>query len=212
MKQLKLTVLDREGSGRGISRRLRASGRIPAILYGKISQPQSLAIDAKEIGLLLKEVGDSTAIIEIEQDGREPRLSVLQEVQRDPMTDRILHVDLHEVSASEKINVSVAVHTKGEAVGVKIDGGVLEIVAHEIQVRCLPKDLPSHIEVDVSSLRVGHTIHIGELPAIEGVEVLDDEEQPVVSCVASEVEEEEAAEEGAPAATAPAAAAEPAEK
>ncbi len=103
---------------------------------------------------------------------------------RDPITDRFLHVDLHEVKArKEKFEIRVPVHLVGESFGVKNQNGVLEIASHVLRVRCLPKDLPEAIEVDVTALNVGQTIKVAELKPIEGVIYLDDKGQPVVACV-----------------------------
>src|SRR5271157_2930975 len=99
------------------------------------------------------------------------------------MTDRYLHVDLHEVKADEKMEINVPVHMSGESTGVKNEAGVLEVASHTLRIRCLPKDLPAFIDVDVTELRVGQTIHISELKPIAGVVFMGDKSQPVVSCV-----------------------------
>jgi large subunit ribosomal protein L25 len=104
-------------------------------------------------------------------------------VQRDPMTDRFLHVDLHEVKADEKMEINIPVHMSGESTGVKNEAGVLEVASHTLRIRCLPKDLPAFIDVDVTELHVGQTIHISELKLVAGVAFLGDKNQPVVSCV-----------------------------
>ena len=131
---------------------------------------------------LLKAIGDNAALIEL-KGTKEQALSILQEVQRDPMTDRYLHVDLHEVKADEKMEINVPVHTSGESTGVKNEAGVLEATSHTLRIRCLPKDLPAFIDVDVTELHVGQTIHIRELKPVPGVVFLGDKNQPVVSCV-----------------------------
>jgi large subunit ribosomal protein L25 len=205
MKQFKLTVQPREGAGRGVSRRLRASGKIPAVIYGKLNEPRSLAVDGPEFTRLVKQIAGTAAIIEIEQGSEAPRLSVIQEVQRDPMTDKVLHIDLHEISATEKMSLDINVHLVGESYGVKNESGTLDIVSHQVTIRCLPQDLPEFIEVDVTELRLGQTIHIKELKALPGVEFLDDADQPVVSCVAEAAPAEEPTPAAAAAAAAPAA-------
>ena len=169
MKQFALNVAARSGIGRGASRRTRQAGRVPAILYGKLNAPQALSLDGMELTKLLKDIAGSAAIVEIKEGDTPQRLSIIQEIQRDPLTDRILHVDLHEVSANEEIEVEVTVHAVGDCVGVRVENGILETVSHEVRVRCLPKDLPAFIEVDVSELHVNHSIHLRELPAVAGV-------------------------------------------
>jgi large subunit ribosomal protein L25 len=202
-----LNVISRAQTGRSASRRLRKVNQIPAILYGKHSAPEKLAIDAPEFTRLLKVVAGRKLIIELQRkDNNDKALSFLQEVQRDPITDRFLHVDLQEVKADEKFEVEVPVALIGEAHGVKIQNGVLEIATHTVRVRCLPKDLPASIDVDVSDLKVNETIKVGNLKPIEGVEYRDPAGQPVVSCLEVAAEEVAATTPGAPAAAAPGAA------
>jgi len=181
---LTLNVATRAQTGRSASRRLRKVNRIPAILYGKHSDPEKLSVDVPEFTRLLKSVAGRALLVELNRDDKpEKALSFLQEIQRDPITDRYLHVDLHEVKPDEKFEIRVPVRVTGESFGVKNQSGVLEIASHVLRIRCLPKDLPEAIEVDVTPLNVGQTIKIGELKSVEGVTFLDDKGQPVVSCV-----------------------------
>jgi len=185
---LKVTV--REESGRSASRRLRKENQIPAILYGKHTDPVKLAVDSKEFRLMLKSIAGRKTIIELESEGRDKSLSFLQEVQRDPITDRFLHADFQEIHADEKFEVEVPVIVKGSSVGVRLHNGVLEIASHSVRVRCLAKDLPGAIEVDVTDLDVDQTVKVGGLPVLEGVEYRDPEGQAVISIVAGEAVEE----------------------
>jgi large subunit ribosomal protein L25 len=189
MKKYQLTVTPREGTGRSASRRLRKAEKIPAILYGKHTKPETLAVNAPEFVKLLKEISGRAALIELKRDAGATALSFLQEIQRDPITDRYLHVDLQEVKENEKMVINVGIHVVGEAYGVKTEGGILETATHRLRIRCLPKDLPDFIEVNVAELKVGETIHVSELKAISGVEFLDDENQTVVLCVEPPAEE-----------------------
>jgi len=224
-QQFKLNVADRAQTGRRASRRLRKANRVPAILYGKHTTPESLSIEGPEFTRLLKAVGDRAVLIELARPGKsELALSFLQEIQRDPLTDKYLHVDLHEVKNDEKFEIRVPVHLVGESFGVKNQSGVLEINSHTLRVRVLPKDLPESITVDVTELKVGETIKVGSVKPLPGVELLDTKGQPVVSCVepVAEIVQETvaptaSAAEGAPgavpaegAAAAPAAGAAPA--
>jgi len=199
-----LKVATRAQTGRSASRRLRKVNRIPAILYGKHSDPEKISVEVPEFTRLLKIVAGRALLIELDREGKADRaLSFLQEVQRDPITDRFLHVDLHEVKPEEKFEIRVPVRVTGESFGVKNQSGVLEIASHALRVRCLPKDLPEAIEVDVTPLNVGQTVKVGELKPIAGVVFLDDKGQPVVACVepvaeiVQEVPVAEAAVEGA---------------
>jgi large subunit ribosomal protein L25 len=183
-KQFKLNVATRAQTGRSASRRLRKASRVPAILYGKHTKPESLSIDGPEFGRLLKTVGDRAVLIELQRtDKADKALSFLQEVQRDPITDKYLHVDFQEVKGDEKFEIRVPVHVSGESFGVKNQSGVLEMASHTLRIRVLPKDLPEAILVDVTELKVGETIKVSGLKAITGVEFLDPKGQPVVSCV-----------------------------
>jgi large subunit ribosomal protein L25 len=181
---LTLKVATRAQTGRSSSRRLRKANRIPAILYGKHSDPEKLSIEVPEFTKLLKSVAGRSLLIELNrEDKAEKALSFLQEIQRDPITDRYLHVDLHEVKADEKFEIRVPVRVTGESFGVKNQSGVLEIASHVLRIRCLPGDLPEAIEIDVTALNVGQTIKVGELKPVDGVTFMDDKGQPVVACV-----------------------------
>jgi large subunit ribosomal protein L25 len=189
MKKYQLTVTSREGTGRSASRRLRKAEKIPAILYGKHTKPENLAVNAPEFVKLLKEIRGRAALIELKRDAGIAALSFLQEIQRDPITDKYLHLDLQEVKENEKMIINVTIHVIGEAYGVKTEGGILETASHRLRIRCLPKDLPDFIEVNVTELKVGETIHVSELKPIPGVEYLDDKNQTVVLCVEPPAEE-----------------------
>lgn len=185
MKQpLVLTVSPRAQTGRSASRRLRKVNRVPAILYGKHTSPEKLAIDGPEFTRLLKTVSGRALVIELARsDKPEKALSFLQEVQRDPITDKYLHIDLQEVKADEKFEIRVGIQVTGESFGVKNQSGVLEIVTPQVRIRCLAKDLPESILVDVTELKVGETIKVSELKPIAGVDFLDHKGQPIVACV-----------------------------
>ena len=205
MKKFQLTVTTREGTGRSASRRLRKAEKIPAILYGKHTKPETLAVNAPEFIKLLKEIAGRAALVELKRDGGASALSFLQEIQRDPITDRYLHVDLQEVKENEKMVISVLVRVVGEAYGVKTEGGVLDTQTKRLRIRTLPKDLPDFIEVNVTELKMGEAIHVSDIKVAAGVELLDNPGQAVVLCVAPPEEEvaavaTPAAGEGAPAA------------
>jgi large subunit ribosomal protein L25 len=144
----------------------------------------SLSIEGAEFVRLLKSVAGRAVLIELARsDSPDNALSFLQEVQRDPITDKYLHVDLQEVKADEKFEIRVPVHVIGESFGVKNQSGVLEMNTHLLRVRVLPKDLPESITVDVTELKVGEAIKVSSLKPVSGVEFLDSKGQPIVSCV-----------------------------
>jgi large subunit ribosomal protein L25 len=205
-QQFKLNVTPRASTGRSASRRLRKVNQIPAILYGKHTSPETLSVDGPEFTRLIKAIAGSAALVELQRkDDKGSALSFLQEVQRDPITDKYLHVDLQEVKADEKMEIRVRLRLVGESFGVKNQSGVLETPSQYLRIRCFPKDLPAFIAIDVTDLKVGETLHIGELKAIEGVEYLDDKSQSVVSCVEPVAEEVAVAATPAAGAAAPAA-------
>jgi large subunit ribosomal protein L25 len=186
-KALSLTITPRAQTGRSASRRVRKANQIPAILYGKHTTPQTLSVDAPELVRLLKAVAGRALLIElVRKDKAEKALSFLQEIQRDPITDKYLHVDLQEVKADEKLEINVPIALIGEAFGVKQQAGVLEIATHTVRIRCLPKDLPPVVEVDISELKINETMKIANLKAIAGVEYRDLPGQPVVSVLSVE--------------------------
>lgn len=203
MKPLPLTAYPRTLARRNAVRKLRSAGRIPAVIYGGQTQPQILEVDRKALQDMLGHSASEALLVDlsVDKDSRPKRLALVQEIQHHPISGAMLHLDLHEISETEKVTVSLPVLPTGEAAGVKTGGGVMEHVLHKVKVRCLPKDLPEAIVVDVSALEIGKAIHIGEIPAPAGVEILGDKKAPVLSVIAPVTEEQEAA--AAAAATTP---------
>ena len=196
MKSVLLNAFPRVLGRRAGAKKLRSSGRIPAIIYGRQSQPQNLEILAKEMQDLIKHSVSENLLVDlaVKDDSRPKRLALVQEIQHHPLSGKFLHVDLHEVAENEKVTIMVAVETEGEPEGVKTGGGVLEHVLFKIKVRALPKDLPEVITVNVSHLQLNESIHLGDIKAPEGVEILGDKHLSVIAVSAPKTEEEEAAE------------------
>lgn len=188
MKQYKLNVKTRDGIGRGPARRLRAAGAIPGVIYGK-NESKPVTLDAVEFRMMMRAKGTSAALVEITIDGANTILSVIKDFQRNAVSQKIVHVDILEVDPNVQMTATIPVRVKGDCVGVLTENGILE-VAHEIIVRCLPKDLPECIEVDVTNLHAGNTIHIDALPAIPGVTFPSNQNSVVASCVAPEAQAE----------------------
>src|SRR5213594_2604042 len=174
MKWVVLNAFARTLARRAGAKRLRASGRIPAVIYGRQAKPQNLEINAKEMENLIHHSVSENLLVDlaVKDDARPKRLALVQEVQHHPLSGQVLHVDFHEVAENEKVTVMVPVETTGEAVGVKTGGGVLEHVLFRIKARALPKDLPEFIEVDVSHLNIGQAAHLGAIQAPAGVEII----------------------------------------
>lgn len=201
MKSVLLNAFPRTQVRRGEVKKLRASGRTPAVIYGAITtKPENLELVTKEMEDLIHHSLSENILVDLAVN-QAKRLALVQEVQHHPLSGKVLHVDFHEVSATEKVTIMVPVETVGEAAGVKTGGGVLEHVLFKIKVRALPKDLPEQILVDVSHLELGKSIHLGEIKAPEGVEILGDKKVSVISVAMPKTEAEEAAEAAEAAAT-----------
>ena len=195
MKSVPLNSVSRTLARRAGAKKLREEGRIPAVIYGRQAQPQNLELNAKELQDLINHSVSENLLVDlaVKDEARPQRLALVQEVQHHPLSGNVLHVDFHEVAADEKVTIMVPVETVGEAEGVKTEGGVLEHALFKIKVRALPKDLPEQLIVDVSHLKIGNSIHIGEIPVPAGVELLGDKKASVVSVAMPRTEEEEAA-------------------
>ncbi len=204
MKSVALTAYPRTQTRRGKVKQLRETGRIPAVIYGRHHPPQNLEIGQRELDLVIHHSATENVLLDLAVDGdpRPNRMALVQEVQHHALSGKVLHVDLHEVVADEKVTVLVPLDSVGEPLGVKTGGGVLEHVLFQVKVRGLPKDLPEVISVDVSNLEIGQSLHIGDIQAPEGVEVLGEKKIVVISVAApvAEVVEEVAAVPGAEAA------------
>ena len=196
MKSVSLTAYPRTLVKRTGVKKLRSAGRIPAVIYGAKLQPQNLELTAKDLENLIHHSASENILVDLAVTGdtRPARLALVQEIQHHPLSGKPLHVDLHEVSETEKVTVTVPVESVGEAVGVKSAGGVLNHVLLKLKVRALPKDLPEVISVDVSALEIGKAIHIGEIVAPPGVEIIGDKHISVLAVAAPITEAQEAAE------------------
>jgi large subunit ribosomal protein L25 len=192
MKSVPLKAFPRTQTRGGKVKQLRSTGRVPATIYGRQAGPQNLEISAREISDLIHHHVSENLLVDlaIENDARAKRLALVQEIQHHPIDGKVLHVDFHEVAEDEKVTVHVPVETVGEPAGVKNNGGVLEHVLFKLKVRCLPKDLPEQITVDVTALEINKTIHIGEITAPAGVEIIGNKKLPVVSVTPPRAEEE----------------------
>ena len=195
MKSVSLTAYPRSLVKRTRVKKLRASGRVPAVIYGRQTQPQSLEVTVKDLKNLIHHSASENILVDlaITGDARPNRLVLVQEVQHHVLTGQALHVDFHEVAENEKVTILVPVESVGEPAGVKTGGGVLEHVLHKLKVRALPKDLPEVISIDVSMLEIGKSIHIGDIVPPAGVEILGDKHISVLAVAAPVTEAEEAA-------------------
>ena len=198
MATVNLSASPRSTTGKGVARKLRAAGQVPAVIYGHARQAQALVINAHELQLLLEKHPYQSTVIELGVDGQTSR-TLIREIQRHPYKKLVLHVDFQELVAGELVVVRVPIRFIGTADGVKNGGGVLDQIMHELEISVDPSNIPHHIDVDVSPLTIGHSLHAGDVPMPEGVTLETDPELTICVCAAPKVEAEPepAAEEAA---------------
>ena len=200
MAAITLTGSRRQQLGKGGARKSRAAGQIPGILYGHGEDPVSVAIGAVEFDQAMRGRPGANPLVNLKLEGHEVS-ALIRAVQYDPLTHGILHIDFQHISLTESVEVQVAIHLTGLAIGVKDAGGILEHSLRSIEVRCLPTAIPSSIDVDVSALSIGDSIHVRDL-SVANVTILTDRDATVAAVVAPTVMEEKPAEEVAATATA----------
>jgi large subunit ribosomal protein L25 len=181
MQHKPLNVELRSKTGKGISRQLRMADMVPGVVYGKGMDPIAVSIKYRELRAALAGEGGQNNLITLVGGGSlDQSMAIIVDLQRDAIKGTYKHVDLHRVNMNEKLRVTVAVVLKGESIGVK-EGGLLDLAHHELHVECLPGNIPDHIEIDITTLAVAHSIHVSDLILPEGVKVLDNPKTPVVS-------------------------------
>jgi large subunit ribosomal protein L25 len=209
METVELEVQIRSNGGKSAARQLRRIGKMPAIFYGPKRRPTPIAVDAKAFSQKMSAVGSSHLIrLRSSAEDITNRVALVKEAQYHPVTGAMLHADFYEVDMAEKLHLRVPLHFSGKAVGAAL-GGILQPVQREVEVECLPGDIPEFINVDVSSLNIHDAVHVSELQAPEGVRICYERDTTLVTVLPPTVEEvkvEEAAvaAEGAPAEGAPA--------
>jgi large subunit ribosomal protein L25 len=189
-----LTVEVREGTGKGVARKLRAAGRIPGNCYGQ-RKAQSVSVDPRALDYLIKHSASGmNTLIDLKVEGGggfDGKQVLLKELQRDPVSNEPLHADFFAVDLTHKLDVAVPVHLTGTAVGVSMGGGILDQVLREIHLECLPDAIPEEIAVDVSELDIGMSIHVRDLDIPRGSELISDGDLSVASVLAPKAAEEE---------------------
>jgi large subunit ribosomal protein L25 len=204
-----IDAVERNQRGKNEARRLRASGRIPAVLYGEREGARPIAVDPKSLARILRtEQGANTLIALNLPDGGGAQVLV-KEYQLDPVTHEVLHADFYRVAMDKVIRVQVSVVAHGEPKGVKQQGGVLDLVHRQIEIECLPSDIPKNIEVDVTEMMVGQSIRVRDIATNPKWKSLSDPDMMILHVIIPKVEEEPVAAEAAAVAAAPAAPTEP---
>jgi large subunit ribosomal protein L25 len=188
-QQANLQVATRTTTGKGAARTLRREGKVPGVIYGHNRPPEALAIDTAALNKMLVGISAGTTVLDVVVDGRPPVKALIREIQRDSVRPaEILHLDLYEVRADEKVTVAVPIHLVGIPDGVRNFGGVLDHVLRELEIEVLPVDIPEHVELDVTSLAIGHSLFVRDIK-VEKAEVLNEPDTPVCTVVAPRTEE-----------------------
>jgi len=192
----------RTETGKGVARKLRAAGRVPAVVYGHAREPQALSLTTRELEKLLSTISTGSTVVELTLGGSTTK-TLIREVQRHPFKKQILHVDFQELVAGEKVSVEIPLVFVGVPEGVRLSGAILEQILHSIEVLVDPSNIPNHIDVDVTNLAMGHSLHVRELTLPAGLEVLSDEDATVCAVAAPRAAVEETPAEGEAAAAEP---------
>lgn len=197
MEQLSLSVEIRQEKGKGPARRVRRAGRLPGVLYGQ-GNNATITVEPRLIHKLLIEEGGRNKVLNLTGTGVQGKHALIKDFQVDPVSRNLIHVDLLEIDVNKKIEVTVPLNFVGKAAGVA-EGGVLNIIGREVAIRCLPNQIPKHIDVDVSALAIGHSLHLNDVTLPEGMEraML---QNPTLVTVVPPTKEEEATPSLAPSA------------
>lgn len=198
MATAQLSATPRKSSGKGPARTLRSAGQIPGVVYGHARDPQPLTLDTREFEKLLSHIAAESTVIELSLGGHTTK-TLIREIQRHPFKRQILHVDFQELVAGEKVTVNIPILLIGVPDGVRTSGGVLDQTLRELSIHVDPSAIPDHIEVDVTGLIIGHSIHVSELKLAEGIEVMTEAEASVCVVAAPRAVVEETAAAAEPA-------------
>jgi len=196
MASASLSAEARTETGKGVARKLRAAGRVPAVVYGHAREAQALSLQTRELEKLLSSISTGSTVVELTLGGATTK-TLIREVQRHPFKKQILHVDFQELVAGEKVTVEIPLVFIGVPEGVRLSGALLEQILHSIEVLVDPANIPNHIDVDVTNLAMGHSLHVNELSLPAGLEVLTEQDATVCAVVAPRAVVEETPAEGA---------------
>ena len=198
MAQIIIEGAPRSTRGKNEARRLRVSGKVPATLYGGKGEALALAVNTKQVTAILRSESGHNTLFQIDLSGKQEP-AIVKDWQVDPVTGNLLHVDLLRVAMDVRMKVKVPVHTFGDPMGVKVQGGVYEVVAREIEVECLPADIPTEFRADVSGLALNQSLRAGDLPIDKTkIKLVTDPQSVISHVVALRVEEEKPAEAAVP--------------
>ena len=188
-QQVRLEAATRARTGKGAARSMRREGKVPAVIYGRSRAPEALAVETAALNRLLAHISAATTVVDVTVEGRAPVKALIREIQRDPVRPAdIIHLDLYEVRADEKVTVEVPIRFVGIPEGVRNFGGVLDQTMHSLELKVFPADIPEQIDVDVTALNIGQSIHVGEV-TVPKAEIMNDADQTVCTVVAPRTEE-----------------------
>jgi large subunit ribosomal protein L25 len=188
-QQANLQVATRSDTGKGAARALRRAGKVPGVIYGHGRAPEALVVETAALNKMLVGISAATTIVDVAVDDRAPVKALIREIQRDALRPaQILHLDLYEVRADEKITLEVPVHLVGIPDGVRNFGGVLDHSLRDLEIEVLPADIPEHVEFDVTALAIGHSLFVRDI-TIPKARILNDPDTPVCTVVAPRTEE-----------------------
>lgn len=177
MREIPISIERRQEVGKGFARRARMAGQIPAVVYGPEVDPIPVAVEERAFRASMK-TATSSSILNLTLDGKETK-AVVRDLQRDPITNRVLHIDFHAISMNRPINVAVPIQFTGEPIGVKVDGGIMQTTMRELEISCLPTNIPDELIIDVSELGIGDSIHVKDVE-LENVEILAELRRTIV--------------------------------
>jgi large subunit ribosomal protein L25 len=204
--EITVSAEKRDTRGKNEARRLRVKGFAPAVLYGAGQPAIAVSINPREVGKILGSASGHNTIFQLTIQGGEATPAMIVDWQRDPVRDNLLHVDLKRIDLTQRIEVKIPVQTVGEPKGVKLQGGLLEVITREVEIECLPDEIPEHFIADVSELMIGQSVRASDIPLTGSMKLVSAPEQVIAHCVTMRAEEvapaAEAAVEGAAAAPA----------
>jgi len=196
MKEVTLKVHARTDTGKGVARKLRAAGKLPAVIYGHHEEPLPIELEQHRLSATIRQAGGEKLLINLSIDGKDSaKKALIKDIQRDPVSGKILHIDFLHISMDKKIKIEVPIKIEGTAEGVKNFGGIMSWNIRKIMVSCLPSNIPDKITLDVSEMKIHDSIHVKDITA-ENFEILDDPEETIISIIPPTIVKEIAVEEG----------------
>lgn len=195
MEQRVLAIEARDKVGKGVSRRLRRNGQIPAVVYGKGMESVPVTVDIRELSTAIAGEGGINHLITLKGGGTlDGKVVIVADLTRDALSRQPLHVDLHKINMEEKVRVKVSVNLTGSSIGVK-EGGLLDFHMHVIEIECLPMQIPEHVDVDITSLKIGGSLHVSDLQIPSGLKVVEEQTATIVNILGKSIEAEAAVQE-----------------